>query len=173
MANGQLKYKLIDATHLAWTVPDGQPDLVLDMGKVHANNVRWAAVHGFKRRVADGAALSADTATGKSATWADKRAAMQEIITHLESGSDQWNLRASRAPRQDNEFEFYMQCLQIVYTGKTVEGLTKFAKGKSRAERQAHLQGSSAMKEAAELVGLQMAEGIDTDALEAELDSIE
>jgi hypothetical protein len=173
MANGQLKYGYNAATRtLTWVIPECEP-LELHLDEVHADNIAWAAVHGFKRRVADGAALSCDTATGKSATWAAKRESMAEIVDHLESGSAEWDLRArARGPRVDNELEFYVRALRLVYSNKSEEALEKWARGKSRAQRAAHLVESSAMREAAELLRLEMAEGIDTADMEAELEAI-
>lgn len=174
MARAKLKYTLVNPTTLQWVIPDGEP-VVLDMTKVSTANTRWAAVHGFKRRVADGAALERNKATGLSASWADKRAEMQAIVDHLESGTDQWRLASERGPRavDTSELDFYIDTLALVYTDKSREALTTFAKKKSKVERMAHLTQSSAMKSAAELLREQLSEGVDLDGMEEELNNIE
>lgn len=77
---------------LIWTFP-AIGTLVLDPSKVSATNRARAINHGLKQRVIDAAALDAD-ATGKVDPKA-KYAEMQRMIEHLESGSEEWNLKPS------------------------------------------------------------------------------
>jgi hypothetical protein len=63
-----------------------------DVRKVHPNMLRRAALHGFVQRIADAAAKSRDTETGKPASSTDKLAAMQRVAGHYETGVDQWAL---------------------------------------------------------------------------------
>lgn len=174
MARAKLKYTLVNATTLQWTIPEGEA-VVLDMTKVSTANTQWAAIHGFKRRVADGAALERNKDTGASASWADKRAEMQAIVEHLESGTDQWRLASERGPRavDTSELDFYVDVLALVYTEKSREALTAFAKKKSKVERMAHLTQSSAMKASAELLREQLSADVDLDSMEDELNAIE
>lgn len=65
--------------------------LTLDLSKVHASNKEYAAFHGFKQRLVDAAALSADTATGKPATPQEKYDAIRLVVEHLNSGAEAWN----------------------------------------------------------------------------------
>lgn len=64
-----------------------------DPDKASAQNRARAMKHGFKQRIIDAAALSADAATGKTSP-AEKLAEMIRVIEHLESGSTEWNLTA-------------------------------------------------------------------------------
>lgn len=71
-------------------------EFTFDVLSAHASVQHRAAVHGFIQRISDAAAKSRDTETGKSATPADKLAAMQRVAEHYASGVDQWALvRAS------------------------------------------------------------------------------
>lgn len=77
---------------LVWAYP-GIGELVLDPDKVSATNRARFIVHGMKQRVNDAAALDAG-ADGKVDPQA-KYAEMQRMIEHLESGTEDWNIRPS------------------------------------------------------------------------------
>lgn len=79
---------------LVWTYP-GIGELVLDPSKVSATNRARFIVHGMKQRVNDAAALDAGP-DGKVDPKA-KYAEMQRMIEHLESGTEEWNVRATAA----------------------------------------------------------------------------
>lgn len=81
----------MEAGNITFRVKDAG-DVVLDMTKVHADNVTRAAYHGFTQRVSDGAAIPRDTKTGLSATPAEKMAAIKAICEHYMSGSADWRL---------------------------------------------------------------------------------
>jgi hypothetical protein len=66
-----------------------------NLQKVHAANRDYAALHGFIQRISDGAAMSRDSTNGAPASPADKLAAMERLVEHYESGSDQWRLTAT------------------------------------------------------------------------------
>lgn len=80
-----------DGDLIHWDVL-GAGRVTLDTRKISAANMQYAAFHGLKQRGSDGAAISRDPETGKPATPADKQAAIQEIVTHLESGTDEWRM---------------------------------------------------------------------------------
>lgn len=90
-ANSAYSFAIKDG-RLVWNFPN-IGTLVLDPAKVSAVNRARAINHGLKQRVIDGAALDAD-ASGKVDPKA-KYAEMQRIIEHLESGTDDWNLKPS------------------------------------------------------------------------------
>ncbi len=71
----------------------GAGSITLHMDKVHPDNQRYAAFHGFKQRVPDAAALSRNPDTGKPASPAEKLAEMQELVDHYESGTPEWSRR--------------------------------------------------------------------------------
>lgn len=80
---------------------DGLADLTFDPDKASAQNRSRAMFHGWEQRIRDAGALMRDKETGASATAEEKRAAMQRMIAHYESGGDEWNLRAA-GPRADD-----------------------------------------------------------------------
>lgn len=92
-ANSAYIFNLKDGK-LCWNYP-GIGELVLDPDKVSAVNRARFIVHGMKQRVNDAAALDAG-ADGKVDPQA-KYDEMKRMIEHLESGTDEWNLRASAA----------------------------------------------------------------------------
>jgi hypothetical protein len=79
----------------------GLASFTFDPDKASAANRSRAMKMGFKQRISNGAALSRDTETGESASSVDKRAAMLRLAEHLESGSDEWELRVA-APKKDD-----------------------------------------------------------------------
>lgn len=92
-ANSAYIFNLKDGK-LCWNYP-GIGELTLDPDKVSAVNRARFIVHGMKQRVNDAAALDAG-ADGKVDPRA-KYEEMKRMIEHLESGTDEWNLRASAA----------------------------------------------------------------------------
>jgi hypothetical protein len=69
----------------------GQPRLTVDTKKVSRENREYAAFHGFKQRLVDAAAIAVDE-FGKTATPAEKYAAVAKIAEHLNSGTPDWNM---------------------------------------------------------------------------------
>ena len=79
--------------------------MVMDLSKVHAGNVAYAAFHGFKQRLVDAAAMSADTKTGKPATPAEKADAIEALIGFYESGTEKWSRLGEGGPTGGFLFE--------------------------------------------------------------------
>lgn len=77
---------------LTWTFPQFGV-IALDPDKVSAVNRARAMIFGLKQRVIDAAALDAD-ASGKVDPQA-KFDEMKRMVEHLESGTDDWNLKPS------------------------------------------------------------------------------
>lgn len=69
--------------------------VTLDMSRLSPNVLAYAAFHGMKQRIADAAAMSRDTETGRPATPQDKLDAMQALADHYMAGSDEWALRVA------------------------------------------------------------------------------
>lgn len=90
-SNSAYVFTIVDGK-LVWNYP-GIGELSLDPSKVSAVNRARAITHGLKQRVIDAAALDAG-ADGKTDPKA-KFAEMRRVIEHLESGSDDWNLKPS------------------------------------------------------------------------------
>jgi hypothetical protein len=80
----------------------GAGNLTLDPDKVSAENRSRAMYHGFEQRVRDAGALLRDTDNGKSATPADKLAAMARIVEHLMSGATEWAIKAAAGGGTDH-----------------------------------------------------------------------
>ena len=90
-ANSAYVFSIKDGK-LVWSYP-GIGELTLDPSKVSATNRARFIVHGMKQRVNDAAALDAGP-DGK----VDPRAKfdeMQRMIEHLESGTEDWNVKPS------------------------------------------------------------------------------
>jgi len=68
-----------------------------DLSQVNADNVRYATLHGFKQRLVDNAALSRDSATGKSPTDEEKMAAIRQLGDYYMSGAPDWTIRGTGA----------------------------------------------------------------------------
>lgn len=80
---------------LIFTAKGHKGEIVFDPDKVSAENRARAMIQGFITRISNGAALSADPETGKSASPADKFARMETIANHLMSGTTVWELRVA------------------------------------------------------------------------------
>jgi len=66
-----------------------------DLGRVHADNVRYATLHGFKQRLGDNAAFSRDSTTGRSPTDEEKMAAIRAMGDYYMSGAEGWTTRGT------------------------------------------------------------------------------
>lgn len=69
----------------------GHPAIVVDPAQLPANLVEYAALHGLKQRLVDAAAIPRDPDTGRSATAADKYAAVRRVWDHM-TATGEWNL---------------------------------------------------------------------------------
>jgi hypothetical protein len=79
----------------------GAGEFTFDPDKASAENRARAMMHGFKQRIADGAALSRDTTTGLAATPEEKMAEARKIAEHYESGSTDWALKVAEGGAAD------------------------------------------------------------------------
>lgn len=90
-ANSAYTFRVEDGV-MVWDYP-GIGTLRFDPAKASATNRARAMMYGWKQRINDAAALDADKATGKVDPKA-KFAEQQRLIEHLESGAEDWNLKA-------------------------------------------------------------------------------
>lgn len=67
----------------------GHPDILFAPGKASPQNRAYAEFHGWKQRLTDAAAVSADTETGKTSP-AEKHAAILALVEYYETGADTW-----------------------------------------------------------------------------------
>lgn len=70
----------------------GAGAFVFDPSSASAQCRARAMIGGFVQRISNGAALSRDTATGKSATPQDKFDAMKRLADHYATGSGEWGM---------------------------------------------------------------------------------
>lgn len=74
----------------------GAGTLTLHMERVSEQNRSYAALHGFKQRISDAAAIERNSETGLAVSPAAKLAAMKALVEHYESGSPEWATRVAR-----------------------------------------------------------------------------
>lgn len=146
-ANSIVTHTLAGDT-LTFTVKDAGT-LTLDMTRIHADLMRYAAIHGLIQRVSDGAAISRNPETGLPATPADKHARMARIIAHLESGTAEWKMQATAAPRGPSEADV----VEALGRATRMDGERMLAKwmtkeGCDRAEALRQVQGAASVKKA-------------------------
>jgi hypothetical protein len=75
----------------------GQGETTLLYANVPQSVREVAMIQGFKTRISNAAALSRDTATGQSATPADKWAGVRKLAEHYNSGAAEWNIARGAA----------------------------------------------------------------------------
>jgi hypothetical protein len=79
-------------------------ELVLDLTRVSAAVKVRALIHGLIQRVSDKAAIPCNTTTGLPATPQAKFEAMQGLVDHFMSGTDEWTpARAESAGRKPKD----------------------------------------------------------------------
>lgn len=114
----------------------GSKSITLDLNSVHTANIDYAALHGFKQRIGDMAALSRNPDTGQPATPADKFDAIARGVEHYMSGVAEWNLRASSGDRTSGELGMLSRAISEL-KGKDVIEVRDWLKTKTEAERKA------------------------------------
>lgn len=137
-ANSSISCK-ISGTELIfslWGTAKGQDAPVVteefrfDCAKVHEANRERAVVHGFKQRLADGAAKGKfDEKTGRLITAAEKFAGIKRLAEHYLSGTDQWELRVAAVRAVDSQAEnrqVLKAALGMVRTDRTAEQIHQF-----------------------------------------------
>lgn len=110
----------------------GHPEIVLMLDGGGAQLLRHAALHGFKQKIVDAAALSRNPDTGRSATVADKYNAMLAVYNQLLSGS--WNKRAGDGSSTGSGGLLF-RALCLLYPAKTPGDIKTFLDGKTKAEQ--------------------------------------
>lgn len=111
-----------------------QADVALHLNRLHADNISYAALYGIGVRITRAAALPSGS------TWAEKRAAMQELIEHLESGSPEWSAARQSGSRIGSDEVLLARALQEIYTNKTPERVREYVHGLTKAQRLAVAQ---------------------------------
>jgi hypothetical protein len=140
-------------------------ELRLDLRKV-SDAVRAAAIkNGFVQRVADAAALSRNTTTGKSATPQEKYESMKRLVDHYNSGAEEWRVTSEGAG-----LDSIVIAAIAEVTGKGIEEtkalVTKQAEAKKLSAR-AYLAVLATSKAVAPVVARIRSAGTGVDAEEA------
>lgn len=93
----------------------GAGELHLDLTALGKAVIERALVHGMKQRISDAAAIPCNPETGKPATPQEKFEAMQALVEHYNSGTDEWaigRVGGGGAPRAANT----LQAIANVYS---------------------------------------------------------
>lgn len=150
---------------IEWTFSDGS--VVLHCERVSPEILAYAAFHGLKQRGTDTMALKADDFGGR-VPEAAKRAELQAMVAHLESGTAEWNRRSATGEPRGG---LLLTVLCEAYPGQTREKLATWLKGKSAADRAALLR-EPRMAVIAERIREAAGKGADTQSLVDELESL-
>lgn len=144
---------------------DNNSTLVIDADTLDPVIRRAALMHGLKQKLVDAAAISRNEETGRSATTADKFAAVKEVYDRLLAG--QWN--KTREGGSIGGLLFKALC--SVYADKTPDAIKAFLDKKTDVEKAA-LRKMPKIAAAIEAIRAANAktEGVDVDALLSELD---
>lgn len=160
----------IEGDILTLTFADGRV-LVFDTTKPNEENQRAAKIHGVKQKLCDAAAISRNPETGKSATLADKYAAVKEVYDRLLDPMGTWN--KTREGGSGGGGGLLLQALFRMYEGKkSLEALRTYLEGKTPLQHAA-LRKNPKVSAIIDTIRLERAgeEAIDTDALLDELDA--
>lgn len=168
----------------------GAGELRFDTKLASERNTQRAAMHGWKQRIADAAAISRDEETNAPATPQMKLERMQRLVAHYESGSEEWSARLSGAGAPEGGM--LMQVLRTLrdqadslangedsavaaaagkLAGKSDEQLSAFAAKLKPAEK-TKLLNSNGLRPIADALRAKMAEGVDADELLSGLEEI-
>lgn len=149
--------------HLILT-PAGGESVLIDPARLSSEVLRYATLHGLKQKLVDAAAISRDPETGRSATVADKLAAVQDVLDRLLAG--EWNKRRESGPTGG----VLLRALMRLQPAKSREDLVEWLGTKSDAEKAALRRNP---KVAAIIAEIQAEDGsksgVDSDALLEEL----
>ena len=95
--------KAIDAKArtVTFTFDDNLEPVTIMAGNVSAANQEYAILFGLGHRIGDNAAIAKSKDNNYTVTEAMRREAVLEMVEHLQSGTDEWNMKASarRAPQ--------------------------------------------------------------------------
>src|SRR5208337_2188883 len=120
---------------ITWHVPTVERPVTVYTERCHKDILSYAVIHGIKARVQDGAALMKDE-HGRSASWADKAQAMQDIADHLMSGTAEWNMRGG-ARVGTSDIALLVSALMELKPNTTREELVAWVKSKAPEVRAA------------------------------------
>jgi hypothetical protein len=111
----------------------GHPEIIITLDDSGAHMMRHAALHGFKQKIVDAAALSRNPDTGRSATTQDKYEAMMAVVQQLAQGD--WNKRLGDGSTGAGGLLFRALCK--MYATRTQSDIKIFLDGKTKSEQAA------------------------------------
>ena len=139
----------------------------LAIGDLRNNILTMAVLHGLKQKLVDAAAISRNPDTGKSATVADKRAAVEAVLARLTAGA--WN--TPRGEGGTGAGGLLFRALVRLYDGKkSAEDIREFLAGKDKKEQAALRKNPRVAAIIVEIQAEQADGDIDTDDLLGELE---
>lgn len=92
----------------------GSQSITFNPDKASATNRVRAELHGWKQRISDGAALSRDPKTGRSATPEAKFARLASLVNHYEAGGDAWDMPRAGGGGGRAESSYILEALAMV-----------------------------------------------------------
>ena len=151
---------------VAITFADGHQTQIT-VGDLGLEVLTMALLHGLKQKLVDAAAISRNPDTGKSATVADKRAAVEAVMTRLLGGA--WN--AIRGENGTGAGGLLFRALVRLYDGKkSPDDIREFLDGKDKKEQAALRKNPRVAAIIVEIQAEQADSDIDTDDLLGELE---
>lgn len=143
----------------------GFPSMVMDATTLTSEIINMATLHGLKQKIVDAAAIARNPDTGRSASVADKYAAMKEVFDRLLSG--EWN--KARGDGATGAGGLLFRALCIMYPAKDPADLRGFLDGKTKAE-QAALRKNPKITAIIDTLREEEATDVDTDSMLDELE---
>ncbi len=157
-----------------WTFGNGIADVVMAIPATDHPTYEQAAVHGYKQKVGDAAAIVRDTTSGKSATDVEKRAAMQTVVDRI-LNDELWNAERTGERKQKVTAVNVDALVAAIVSirSRPVAAVRAFVEAKSEETRFAlAFSDEFRMAYAAEVVALAVAKPLD-EGLSNELDEID
>lgn len=122
----------INELTLVMTFSNGKT-IEIDAGTLSTDIQKAAMMHGLKQKLADAAAISRNTDTGRSASIEDKFAAVEEVATRLKANGG-WNKTREGGGQSGG---LLLRALCELMPRKTREELVEWLAGKTDKERAA------------------------------------
>ena len=124
LAHGELILTFADQTTSTLSTRDLSPEILSQ-----------ALMHGLKQKLVDAAAIARNVDTGASATTADKKEAVMEILSRLVSGA--WNKGRVAGDGTSGKGSVLLLALQRLQPNRDAAELAEWLKARTDAERAA------------------------------------
>lgn len=148
--------------------PDTKAEGIIVMLKdLTPEMVAEAACHGLIQKGSDAAAKPRDTESGKSATDADKIAAIRDTIDRVCGGV--WNAAREGGGNGGGEL---LQAVIVAYPDKTPERLKEWLEAKSKVERDALAEKNERVKSALSAIRAKRTAAVEIETLDEELENL-